>query len=58
MLSGVQLAGDAYWDDVRVGYGPAPSAVPAPSALALLGCAGIGLAGARSRALKATRGAR
>jgi len=48
--SSLAIGGDAYWDDIRVGYGPLPAAVPAPSALALLGCAGIALARARMRA--------
>lgn len=28
----VQLRGDAYWDDVQAGYGPAPAPVPLPGA--------------------------
>lgn len=43
------LAGDAFWDDVRAGYGPVPAPVPLPAAAWLMASAFGMLAGLRRR---------
>lgn len=42
------VSGDAYWDDIRAGYGTAPAPVPEPSALLLM-VAGLAVLCARHR---------